>query len=180
MATKEEDAEYESDPEEAPLPTMRRREASDDEQGAGSDGEVKSVRGDLKAGVGSDGESEDGQGGAEVYDDEEEYYEEEEEEEELGDQAEEELGGGRGEEEAVEGGGNHAAVAVGKSPRESGRSSQFEGDGHKSGGKLDENQNENQVEEEEKKENEPYAVPTAGAFYMHDDRFQENGKGRHR
>ncbi|KAJ6839537.1 tau-tubulin kinase 1-like [Iris pallida] len=35
-------------------------------------------------------------------------------------------------------------------------------------------------EEGEKKENEPYAVPTAGAFYMHDDRFRENVRGRHR
>ena len=33
--------------------------------------------------------------------------------------------------------------------------------------------------EEEKKGNEPYAVPTSGAFYMHDDRFQE-GRGRGR
>lgn len=38
----------------------------------------------------------------------------------------------------------------------------------------------------EKKENEPFAVPTAGAFYMHDDRFRESGGaggaggGRHR
>ncbi|KAK8930962.1 hypothetical protein KSP39_PZI016358 [Platanthera zijinensis] len=32
----------------------------------------------------------------------------------------------------------------------------------------------------EKEENEPYAVPTAGALYMHDDRFQENGRGRQR
>uniref|UniRef100_A0A7N0RHQ5 Btz domain-containing protein n=1 Tax=Kalanchoe fedtschenkoi TaxID=63787 RepID=A0A7N0RHQ5_KALFE len=28
--------------------------------------------------------------------------------------------------------------------------------------------------EEEKKEHEPFAVPTAGAFYMHDDRFRDN------
>lgn len=35
--------------------------------------------------------------------------------------------------------------------------------------------------EEEKKENEPFAVPTAGAFYMHDDRFRESrAGGRHR
>lgn len=34
-------------------------------------------------------------------------------------------------------------------------------------------------EEEDKKGNEPYAVPTTGAFYMHDDRFQE-GRGRGR
>ncbi|KAK1360159.1 Btz domain-containing protein [Heracleum sosnowskyi] len=41
--------------------------------------------------------------------------------------------------------------------------------------------------DKEKKENEPFAVPTAGAFYMHDDRFRESGGagagaggGRHR
>ena len=34
--------------------------------------------------------------------------------------------------------------------------------------------------EEEKKENEPFAVPTAGAFYMHDDRFRDNAGARHR
>ena len=34
--------------------------------------------------------------------------------------------------------------------------------------------------EEGKKENEPFAVPTAGAFYMHDDRFRESSGGRHR
>ncbi|PPS11161.1 hypothetical protein GOBAR_AA09476 [Gossypium barbadense] len=33
---------------------------------------------------------------------------------------------------------------------------------------------------EEKKENEPFAVPTAGLFYMHDDRFRDNVGGRHR
>ncbi|KAF2301307.1 hypothetical protein GH714_022545 [Hevea brasiliensis] len=30
------------------------------------------------------------------------------------------------------------------------------------------------------RENEPFAVPTAGAFYMHDDRFKDNAGGRHR
>ncbi|XP_076889451.1 protein MLN51 homolog [Bidens hawaiensis] len=34
--------------------------------------------------------------------------------------------------------------------------------------------------QEEKKENEPFAVPTAGAFYMHDDRFRDSGRGRGR
>ncbi|KAG9129969.1 hypothetical protein Leryth_007090, partial [Lithospermum erythrorhizon] len=38
----------------------------------------------------------------------------------------------------------------------------------------------NDVGEEEKKEPQPYAVPTAGAFYMHDDRFRENAGGRGR
>ncbi|PPS12309.1 hypothetical protein GOBAR_AA08317 [Gossypium barbadense] len=35
-------------------------------------------------------------------------------------------------------------------------------------------------DEHEKKENEPFVVPTAGAFYMHDDRFRDNVGGRHR
>ncbi|KAI3737615.1 hypothetical protein L2E82_27623 [Cichorium intybus] len=34
--------------------------------------------------------------------------------------------------------------------------------------------------QEEKKANEPFSVPTAGAFYMHDDRFRDGGEGRHR
>ncbi|KAK1665421.1 hypothetical protein QYE76_053580 [Lolium multiflorum] len=34
-----------------------------------------------------------------------------------------------------------------------------------------------EAEGEEKKEQEPFAVPTSGAFYMHDDRFAENGRG---
>lgn len=38
----------------------------------------------------------------------------------------------------------------------------------------------NLLQEEEKKENEPYAVPKAGAFYMHDDRFGDNVGGPHK
>jgi hypothetical protein len=34
--------------------------------------------------------------------------------------------------------------------------------------------------EEGKKGNQPFAVPTAGAFYMHDDRFRDSAGGRHR
>ncbi|CAL9057059.1 unnamed protein product [Musa banksii] len=177
MAAKEEDVEYESDLEDAPLPTMRRREASDDEEGEGSDERGKPARDGLRAEVGSEGES-DGEGGAEVYDDEEEYYYDEEEDE-LGDGVEERLGGR--EEEALEVGGNHVAVGTSGKPRESRKSPEPQGDEQKSDGNLEENQEDkNQVEEEEKKENEPYAVPTAGSFYMHDDRFQENGRGRHR
>jgi hypothetical protein len=37
-----------------------------------------------------------------------------------------------------------------------------------------------EVNTEEKKENEPFAVPTAGAFYMHDDRFRDNSGARQR
>ncbi|XP_058111486.1 protein MLN51 homolog isoform X2 [Magnolia sinica] len=161
----EEEAEYESDPEESVLPlAMRRREASDDEDGDAEEAgrEKKPV---ARAGIASDGES-DGQGGAPGYEDEEsEIEEEEEEEEEEGEEVEEEEEledeGGEFEvpEAAVE------AVAVAESSGEAVAAG--------SRGK-------NQGAEEEKKESEPFAVPTAGAFYMHDDRFRENGGGRHR
>lgn len=41
-------------------------------------------------------------------------------------------------------------------------------------------ENEDAKNEGEKKEMEPYAVPTAGAFYMHDDRFRDSVGGRNR
>ncbi|XP_074576863.1 protein MLN51 homolog [Curcuma longa] len=170
MVVKEEDSEYESDPEDAPLPRMRRREASDDEEGEGYEGRGKSPAGDL---VASDGES-DGQGGAEVYDDEEEYYEEEEDE--LVDGVVEFAG----EEEMMESkGGNLASIPVNEGLKDLGKAPIPDGDGQTYRGKPEENEDKNPVEEEAK-ENEPYAVPTAGAFYMHDDRFQDNGRGRRR
>ncbi|KAI3952900.1 hypothetical protein MKW92_035420 [Papaver armeniacum] len=137
----EEEQEYESDPEEAPLPlTMRRREASDDEE------EKRDSRMDRRSGGGgvvgvSDGES-DGQGG--------EIEEEEEEEEE--EYVERVISGNDGNEvsggvlESFGGGGDNG-----------------DGEGEESVDKVE--------GEGEKKENEPFAVPTAGAFYMHDDRF---------
>ncbi|KAF8715699.1 hypothetical protein HU200_026641 [Digitaria exilis] len=98
-----------------------------------------------------DGDS-DGQGAAEVYD-EGAYEEGEEEYEEF----EEGVGRGRG----------VAAVAVAAAEQEEGEAGNGEVE------KADEAA----PGEEEKKGNEPYAVPTTGAFYMHDDRFQE-GRGR--
>ncbi|XP_064950041.1 protein MLN51 homolog isoform X1 [Musa acuminata AAA Group] len=185
MATRREDAEYESDPEDAPLPSMRRREASDDEDGMASDGGGKPVRKDPRAGIGSDGES-DGQGGAQVYDDEadeeedemEEYYDEEEEYGEMDEELEME-------DEVVEEGGHRAASVKEEGIKDVRQSLEYEGQGdgdRRSSGNAMEHPDENQVEDEEekKKENEPYAVPTAGAFYMHDDRFQDNGRGRRR
>ncbi|RWW06020.1 hypothetical protein GW17_00030672 [Ensete ventricosum] len=185
MATRGEDAEYESDPEDAPLPSMRRREASDDEDGMTSDGGGKPVRKDPRAGIGSDGES-DGQGGAQVYDDEddeeedemEEYYDEEEEYGEMDEELEME-------DEVVEEGGHRAASVKEEGVKEVRQSLEYEGQGdgdRRSSGNAIEHPDKNQVEDEEekKKENEPYAVPTAGAFYMHDDRFQDNGRGRRR
>ncbi|XP_042490615.1 protein MLN51 homolog [Macadamia integrifolia] len=170
-----EEVDYESDPEEAMLTlAMRRREASDDEEGDGEEKE-KPLRKDLRPGTVSDGESE-GEGGAPAYDDEESEEEEEEEvgEEEHEEEEVEETEEGEGEFEGradVDAADFVVQVAapgsVGDGGISSGEPSEFQ------------NNNQNQVEDE-KKENEPFAVPTAGAFYMHDDRFRDNGGGRRR
>lgn len=184
-AVDQEETEYESDPEEAKLSlAMRRREASDDEEGEGEEREKREEIRRIK--VDSDADS-DGQGGAAVYDDdesevgeeeeyeeeeaEEEAEEEEEQEEEEAEELDEEEGfperdGERGVQEVA---GVQAASPVQEPDR----------DGRRLTGESLEGQDENQVEEE-KKENEPFAVPTAGAFYMHDDRFREAAGGRHR
>ncbi|KAJ0985599.1 hypothetical protein J5N97_003955 [Dioscorea zingiberensis] len=169
MAVDGEESDYESDPEEALRPSvMRRREASDDEDGEGSDAGERLTR----RTVGSDGES-DCQGGAPVYEDDDEG--------EFGSEEEEELGR-VGEEAALEDDANGvveegitSAVTVLETSGEAleyRESDQVEGEDGEEG----------EVEggEEEKKASEPFAVPKAGAFYMHDDRFQENGRGRHR
>ncbi|KAG5523390.1 hypothetical protein RHGRI_035267 [Rhododendron griersonianum] len=163
----QEEVEYESDPEEAKRSlTMRRREASDDEEEReeGDEGEGKV---ESRAAIESDVES-DGQGAPAEYDDEEEEEELEVEGEELEDYEEEEevvvvvedyevgLGENRGE--------------VGRELEEE-RGREIEGVNQVG---------EEEDEEGEKKENEPFAVPTAGAFYMHDDRFRGNVGGRNR
>ncbi|XP_052182214.1 protein MLN51 homolog isoform X2 [Diospyros lotus] len=173
----ENDVEYESDPEEAKRSlTMRRREASDDEEGE-EDGDGTKREGaprtsDSRDGVGSDVES-DGEGAPAEYDDEESEIEEEElgredEEEEEGEAVveEEEYDGGGGEVEA-------AAAGAGLAAKE------LDGNGGRSLGESVEIRELNQSEEG-KKENDPFSVPTAGAFYMHDDRFRDNAGGRHR
>lgn len=203
-ASREEEVEYESDPEEAKLSLkMRRREASDDEEEVGRDGANGEMRESAKPRrriVDSDVES-DGQGAAADYEDEEEEEEEdymdEEEDEELieDDEYVEELDEGYEERSGAIGGVEVVAkeevvVAiggkesfediVGPRPKESLHVSTEDRN-------FDEIANENQHrdeevegENEEKKENEPYAVPTAGAFYMHDDRFRDNSGGRYR
>ncbi|XP_022714922.1 protein MLN51 homolog isoform X3 [Durio zibethinus] len=177
MATAgEEEVEYESDPEEVKRSlAMRRREAaSDDEEGEREEDNNTEARMDRRAVIHS--EESDGQGGAADYDDEEEldleevYDEEEEEEEEIDeDEIEEEVE--KGEVQGhVERTGDDVKEAV-------------VGDGNVDNVLEINNNNDNHVgeeDEEEKKENEPFAVPTAGAFYMHDDRFQDNVGGRHR
>ncbi|KAK4349956.1 hypothetical protein RND71_029269 [Anisodus tanguticus] len=159
----EAEPEYESDPEEAKLSLkMRRREASDDEE---EERREKPVRR-----IGSDGES-DGQGATADYDEEEEEEEYDDEEYVEDEEAYEE-------DEYQEAGGTSSVKEV-EVVVEEGADGAKEVMGEGTG--IDDS-NENNVQgEEDKKENEPYAVPTAGAFYMHDDRFRDNaGGGRHR
>ncbi|KAF8393325.1 hypothetical protein HHK36_021566 [Tetracentron sinense] len=169
MATVGEDeVEYESDPEEVMLPlAMRRREASDDEEGEGEDRE-KPLRFDSRVGIGSNDES-DGQGEAPDYDEEESEIEQEEEEDELEEEEEEQ----EFEERVIGGEGESREVQVSAVVME------FDGDGQISGEGQTVYHRNNQAEEE-KKVIEPFAVPSAGSFYMHDDRFRDNGGGRHR
>lgn len=180
----EEEIEYESDPEEAKLSLkMRRREASDDEEeeGGGNRREKPPRRIDD-----SDAESE---GAAAEY---EEELEEEEEDYDLEEYVEEEIE----EEEEVEyeesggarGGDRVEAVAVAVEREESWKEGAFEGElseekgVNNDAGEIDDGNNNiaDGQHEEERKEVEPFAVPTAGAFYMHDDRFRDNAGGRHR
>ena len=164
------ETEYESDPEEAVTSLkMRRREASDDEDTERVVEEREGEKRDLShhpwAEI-ADSECEsDGQGGAAEYgeeeEEEEEYYDEQEEEvAEVECEEEREIGAGDVEDIAGDIGGTKSAEQIIESGEAIG---QDQGD-----------------EEEKKKENEPFAVPTAGAFYMHDDRFRYNAGGRHR
>lgn len=175
-----EEIEYESDPEEAKLSLkMRRREASDDEEEAEERGNPR-VKPPRR--IESDGESE---GAAAEY---EEELDEEEEDYDLDEYAEEEEaveyqqgGGGRGK-DGVE--------VLTLEREESGKEGAFEG---KASGEEkkevsddagENNDGDKNVADgqdgEERKEIEPFSVPTAGAFYMHDDRFRDNAGGRHR
>lgn len=198
----EEELEYESDPEEAKLLLkMRRREASDDEdkEAAEEDGEeeerdLQLRRTDSRAGIVSGYES-DSQGAPADYDEEGSEIEEEYE-----DAVEESVGLFSGE-----------VIAVGPSVEEfDGDVGRFVGMSTEVLQGMEEKK-ENEEEfvvpteelllranddddqhqiintsdgvgrDEEKKENEPFAVPTAGAFYMHDDRFRDSaGASRHR
>ncbi|GAB4850164.1 hypothetical protein Ancab_029459 [Ancistrocladus abbreviatus] len=187
----EEEMEYESDPEEAKLSLkMRRKEASDDEEEeeeAGNGQERERDRREKptpRGGIDSDAES-DGQGGVAEYDDEElevdeeeeevEYYEEEEvlmlEEYEEGRDGE--IGGASGGDDVGEQGEGEGHEAFGEKDVEIKRGI---GDASEVQGLMI---GQSQLEEG-KKDSEPFAVPTAGAFYMHDDRFRDNAGGRHR
>ncbi|XP_042049478.1 protein MLN51 homolog [Salvia splendens] len=171
-----EDIEYESDPEEAKLSLkMRRREASDDEEEAEQGGKPP-----RRIESESDGESE---GVAAEYeeelDEEEGDYDLDEEyaEEEVVVQYEDGGGGGRIGVDVV-------VVERGESEKEGTFEGKVTEEEEKQGGidDLGENDDEdkNAADGEERKVIEPFSVPTAGAFYMHDDRFRDSSGGRHR
>lgn len=180
----EEEIEYESDPEEAKLSLkLRRREASDDEEEGHGGGNSR-----AKPPRRIDDSDEESQGAPAEYEDEleedgdfdlDEEYVEEEIEEEV--EVEFEDRGGQGGGDGVE------VVAV----ERAGGEKKGAVDGELVEGKKgmsndasevdDENNNiGDDQHEEERKEIEPFSVPTAGAFYMHDDRFRDNAGGRHR
>lgn len=181
----EEEVEYESDPEEAKRSlAMRRREASDDEEGEEDRREKPTV--DRRVGIRSD--ESDGQGGAADYEDDEELGVEDDEEEEEIDEEEEEVEEGDEEEEEEEyhesgreGETEHVAGAAGvESPTVAVPKETYGDERRAAEDSVNEHAGAQAEDEEEKKENEPFAVPTAGAFYMHDDRFRDNAGGRHR
>ncbi|GJN15053.1 hypothetical protein PR202_gb01939 [Eleusine coracana subsp. coracana] len=152
VAEEAEEEEYESDLDDVPLPALRRAAASDDDE----EDDEGTALGRRRAG--SDADS-DGQGAAEVYD--EGAYDNGEEYEEY-EEFEGRCGGERGAATEV-------LTAAGQEEGKAGDGDAAEADEAAAG------------EEEEKKGNEPFAVPTTGAFYMHDDRFQEaRGRGRGR
>ncbi|CAN0878278.1 Protein MLN51 homolog [Linum grandiflorum] len=177
-----EEVDYDSDPEEEKrLLGMRRREAaSDDEEGDVEEKQQKEknpIGLDRRGPVLSD-ESDDQGGAADYdYDDEESQLDGgvEEEEEEVYDDEEEE--DGVGEEEV-------AYEVEGEEQRNTGAGGVEDDVLDMEGRELEPGMGdigeagENVKEEEEKKENEPFAVPTAGAFYMHDDRYRESVGGR--
>ncbi|KAJ8560071.1 hypothetical protein K7X08_004129 [Anisodus acutangulus] len=177
--------EYESDPEEAKLSLkMRRREASEDDEeeesekslntrvddvAYESDPEEAKLSLKMRRREASDDEEEgekteksdnefQGQGGASEYD--------EEEEEEIDEEYVVDEGIVGNEEIVVEVETIGEEDGVVKKVLSELRSGMDDGSGVVMG--------------EEKKVNEPYAVPTAGAFYMHDDRFRDTAGGRHR
>ncbi|VAH77285.1 unnamed protein product [Triticum turgidum subsp. durum] len=139
---------------------MRRREASDDE---GSEEGRRPPRARIDPDHDDDGQGapEDYEGEVEEEEDEdEEYYDDLLDDEEVGEGLEEEYDG-------------HAV------PPKEVAAGQGEAD-EKPGEEGAEAEAEAEADGEEKKEQEPFAVPTSGAFYMHDDRFQEDGRGRRR
>ncbi|CAL1400231.1 unnamed protein product [Linum trigynum] len=183
----EEEVDYESDLEEEKHPLgLRRREAASDDEEVNGELELKRLGLDRRAPIHSADESDD-QGGAADYDDEEEEEEpldggEEEDYEEDG-----YVVGSEGDNvEEVEGFLGQKVQNIisvrGEDGEGKGDERDMEGENFEEG--IDEREGEDNVgeegDEEGKKENEPFAVPTAGAFYMHDDRFRESSGRQNR
>ncbi|KAH1114144.1 hypothetical protein J1N35_007522 [Gossypium stocksii] len=174
-----EEVEYESDPEEVKRSlAMRRREAaSDDEEGEREGENNAEARMDRRAVIRSD--ESDGQGGAADYDDDEEELDLEEVEEEVYDEYEEEEED-IDEEEIDEVGKVEVRGNVKITGEDVKEAVVDNGNGDVDEGLGIDNNHIGEGHEEGKKENEPFSVPTAGVFYMHDDRFRDNVGGRHR
>ncbi|KAF0918099.1 hypothetical protein E2562_022687 [Oryza meyeriana var. granulata] len=188
-----EDEEYESDLDDAPLPAVRRRAAaSDDEEKDEGRGATGSSAPSNVAGSYLNSDS-DGQGAAEMYDDEVYGDEGSEECDEF------EAGGGGVGGEALEDEGKSAdeeadnvVVALGDEGKYDveeadgvvaalegeGKYDGNEGDGEATGEGVEVARKGSEVEVM-KKGSEAQAVPTTGAFYMHDDRFPDQENGRH-
>lgn len=173
-AAGEEEVEYESDPEEVKRSLgMRRRDAASDDE----EGDVQDAQPGMDRKAVTESDESDGQGGAGEYDEEDDEDEEYLEEEEVYDDEEEEID--KGEENGkgkIQGNGERG----GEGPTEATLMNERIIDGIRNVEDTLESHDENRVgeeEEEEEKEHEPFAVPTAGAFYMHDDRFRENARG---
>ncbi|KAE8688582.1 CASC3/Barentsz eIF4AIII binding, putative isoform 3 [Hibiscus syriacus] len=177
--TGEEEVEYESDPEEAKWSlAMRKREAaSDDEEDEREEAKNTEARVNWRAVIHSD-ESDDHGGGAD-YDDDEEELDLDDDDDEVYDEEDEEFD----EEEVDEVRKGELQGNVERNREDVTEAGVVDGNRNVDEGVQINNNDNNPVGEEgeeEKKENEPFAVPTAGAFYMHDDRFRDNVGGSHR
>lgn len=174
------EVEYESDPEESKLSLtmMRRREASDDEDQDQDlvDGSGMSFRRVDSRVSGCESEIE---GSPAEYNDEESEVDEEEEIDEENEYVEERVSGSDVNVVALEFNEVSWIKRVEEGEKENDGGAYLERDDQ-----FGENVVNETVQGEvegKKKENEPFSVPTAGAFYMHDDRFRESRTGgRHR
>lgn len=163
-AAGEEHVEYESDSEDGTSAlALRRRVASDDEEddeetnNERSDGYYAEVHEGRPPGEDEDDEEEDGEEEAE----EEGEYEDAEYDSGLGDRRKD---GNEDYDDGGEEGNGHSREDARKAQGGVGTTTGVSKEGVA----------------EEKKDAEPFVVPTAGAFYMHDDRFRYNGIARPR
>nr|GEW97559.1 hypothetical protein [Tanacetum cinerariifolium] len=152
----EKDDDYESEDEEV----MRRRTVASEDEEDDEDEQVMRRRtlasddeedeeDDGVAGKYGEDDDDEGQGGAGEYDDDDDVTDEVEVVDDVADEV-----------DVVD---DVAVVGEVEVEGKNVEGGEGEGEGEGEGG--------------EKKENEPFAVPTAGAFYMHDDRFRGSGGG---